>query len=99
MHYFLIVGHRKDFILADRKKYVSMDKKYLKSYLELVIKVNGQQVQMQVHDILYKIQICGHEHCSFYHCLHCYAMIEITVVAGKSGNTLPSMCTNENSQN
>ncbi|XP_031568999.1 uncharacterized protein LOC116303574 [Actinia tenebrosa] len=31
-------GHRKDFILADRKKYVSMDKQYLKSYLELVIK-------------------------------------------------------------
>lgn len=53
---------------------------------------------MQVHDILYKIQICGHEHCSFiYHCLHCYALIKTTVVAGKSSNTLPSMCSNENS--
>ncbi|KAK3697107.1 hypothetical protein QZH41_016920, partial [Actinostola sp. cb2023] len=31
-------GHRNDFILPDRKKYVSMDKQYLKSYLELVIK-------------------------------------------------------------
>ncbi|KXJ28476.1 uncharacterized protein LOC110247968 isoform X2 [Exaiptasia diaphana] len=31
-------GHRKEFILPDRKKYVSMDKQYLKSYLELVIK-------------------------------------------------------------
>ncbi|KAL9973992.1 hypothetical protein ACROYT_G020519 [Oculina patagonica] len=31
-------GHRPDFILPDRKKYVSMDKQYLKSYMDLVIK-------------------------------------------------------------
>lgn len=31
-------GHRADFILPDRKKYVSMDKQYLKSYMQLVIK-------------------------------------------------------------
>lgn len=33
------IGERPDFILPDRKKYVSMDKKYLKSYMDLVIKV------------------------------------------------------------
>jgi len=32
-------GHRPDFILPDRKKYVSMDKQYLKSYMDLVVKV------------------------------------------------------------
>ncbi|XP_068719054.1 malate synthase-like isoform X1 [Montipora capricornis] len=31
-------GERKDFILPDRKKYVSMDMKYLKSNMDLVIK-------------------------------------------------------------
>lgn len=31
-------GDRTDFILPDRKKYVSMDKQYLKSYMDLVIK-------------------------------------------------------------
>lgn len=31
-------GERPDFILPDRKKYVSMDKQYLKSYMDLVIK-------------------------------------------------------------
>ena len=35
-------GHRPDFILPDRKKYVSMDKQYLKSYMDLVIKVKKQ---------------------------------------------------------
>lgn len=31
-------GERPDFILPDRKKYVSMDKQYLRSYMDLVIK-------------------------------------------------------------
>lgn len=35
----LIPGHRPDFILPDRKKYVSMERQYLKSYMDLVIKV------------------------------------------------------------
>ena len=34
-------GHRPDFILPDRKKYVSMDKQYLKNYMDLVIKVKS----------------------------------------------------------
>lgn len=34
----LTLGDRTDFILPDRKKYVSMDKQYLKSYMDLVIK-------------------------------------------------------------
>ena len=36
----VFLGHRPDFILPDRKKYVSMDKQYLKSYMDLVIKVS-----------------------------------------------------------
>lgn len=35
----LTLGERPDFILPDRKKYVSMDKQYLKSYMDLEIKV------------------------------------------------------------
>ena len=38
-NFVLSLGERPDFILPDRKKYVSMDKQYLKSYMDLVIKV------------------------------------------------------------
>ncbi|XP_074650895.1 malate synthase-like [Tubulanus polymorphus] len=32
-------GHRREFVLPDRKKYVSMDRHFLKSYMDLVIQV------------------------------------------------------------
>lgn len=41
----LCEGHRKEFLVPDRSKYVSMDKHFLKSYLELVVKVNLLIVQ------------------------------------------------------
>ncbi|XP_071127457.1 malate synthase-like [Mytilus edulis] len=32
-------GHRKEFVLPDRNKYVSMDRHFLKSYMDLVVKI------------------------------------------------------------
>ena len=37
--FYFIVGHRKEFVLPDRNKYVSMDRHFLKSYMDLVVKI------------------------------------------------------------
>ena len=33
----LLIGHRPDFLLPDRNQYVSMDRHFLKSYMDLVV--------------------------------------------------------------
>ena len=38
LHKLFITGHRKEFVLPDRNKYVSMDRHFLKSYMDLVVK-------------------------------------------------------------
>ncbi|EDO40474.1 predicted protein, partial [Nematostella vectensis] len=61
-------GHRKDFILPDRKKYVSMEKNYLKSYMDLVIKTchahgchatGGMVPVVLPHDVTQRQKIIG----------------------------------------
>ena len=37
-YFFFMKGHRNDFVLPDRNKYVSMDQHFLASYRDLVIK-------------------------------------------------------------
>lgn len=39
----LFAGHRRDFLLPDRNKYVSMDRHFLKSYMDLVVQTCHQR--------------------------------------------------------
>ena len=51
--FFHRLGHRREFILPDRKRYVTMDEQFLKSYLHLVIKVTGKSAKPKNYMINY----------------------------------------------
>lgn len=34
---FCLLGHRRDFLLPDRNKYVNMEKRFLRSYMDLLV--------------------------------------------------------------